>query len=206
MAAKQTSDVRAQTLDVATELFARNGYDATSLSAIAQLVGVRKPSLLYHFPSKEALRQAVLARVLSHWSEVLPEILAQATTGGRRFRALADAVCQFFVDDPNRARLLLREMLDRPEEMKLLLSEYVSPWVGVLQDYILDGQRAGTVWPDLDPHAYLLHVIHNMVAGIATADVFTSLYTSNTSARARMDRHVAELLRMAHAGLFLPHT
>lgn len=44
----------------ATALFAREGFGDTSLSTIAQVVGVTKATLLHHYTSKEALLEAVL--------------------------------------------------------------------------------------------------------------------------------------------------
>src|SRR5213078_3841448 len=49
-----------QIRDAATQLFATQGYEGTSLQAIAERVGVTKQTLLYHYPSKDALRRAVL--------------------------------------------------------------------------------------------------------------------------------------------------
>ena len=57
-------DVRQSILETATRLFAAHGFDGTSLQDIAESVGIRKASLLYHFPAKEKLRLAVLDRLL----------------------------------------------------------------------------------------------------------------------------------------------
>ena len=51
------------------------------------------------------------------------KLLMAATTGGQRFHALVEAIVAFFTEDPNRARLLLREMLDRPEALRDLFAE-----------------------------------------------------------------------------------
>lgn len=162
-------DVRTHILDVATRRFAAHGYGATSLSAIADEVGIRKPSLLYHFASKDALHRAVLDLVLEHWNEVLPRLL-QAAARDDRFDALLHEMVGFFVEDPDRARLLLREVLDRPEAMRGRLRDAVAPWIGVIAGYIRRGQESGELRAEADPEAYLLHVIHIVIAGVATAE------------------------------------
>ncbi|GIP23773.1 TetR/AcrR family transcriptional regulator [Paenibacillus sp. J22TS3] len=52
-----------QILQTAYMLFARNGYEKTSLSMIAKEVGISKPAIYYHFPSKEALFTVLLDAV-----------------------------------------------------------------------------------------------------------------------------------------------
>lgn len=192
-------DVRTHILDVATRRFAAHGVDGTSLSAIAGDVGVRKPSLLYHFPSKDALHQAVLDGVLSRWNEVLPRLL-EAASGDDRFDALLDETVAFFLSDPDRARLVLREVLDRPEQMRERLAAAVQPWIRVIAGYIERGQTHGEVREDVDPEAYVVHVIHMIVGGVAIADTLgVVLSGGGADERARL---VAELKRMARLGLF----
>ncbi|MFT5433019.1 MAG: TetR/AcrR family transcriptional regulator, partial [Myxococcota bacterium] len=71
-------DVRDNILKHTTRLLAAHGFGATSLQAIADAVGIRKASILYHFPSKNALRKAALDGLLYRWNEVLPSLLLGA--------------------------------------------------------------------------------------------------------------------------------
>ncbi|MCO1653579.1 TetR/AcrR family transcriptional regulator [Pseudonocardia humida] len=45
---------------VATDLFAADGYEATSIEAVMRASGVSKGALYHHFPGKDALFEAVL--------------------------------------------------------------------------------------------------------------------------------------------------
>jgi AcrR family transcriptional regulator len=197
------SSIQNQILDAANRLFAQKGYEGASLRAISEEVGIRKPSLLYHFSSKEQLRRAVLERLLSHWNEVLPTILQAATSGSHRFEALVEEVAAFFREDPDRARLLVREMLDRPGEMRHLLREALAPWVAILSSYIERGQAEGYIRDEVDPEAYILGVIHQLVGGIALSGVLGVLLDGpTTDSPARLDRQISETMRVARAGLF----
>lgn len=190
-------DVRAQILDAATRLFAAQGYGGTSLSAIAEAVGVRKASLLYHFPSKDALHRAVLDKLLSHWNEVLPRLL-EAVAGDDRFDALLHEAVGFFVADPDRARLLLRETLDRPESMQERLTVAVKPWLEVIAEFVRKGQDNGELRRDADAEAYLIAIIHLVIGGVATADTMGVVL----SKEARTERLVREIERVAKTSLF----
>ena len=56
---------------VALELFASSGYHATSLQHIAEVAGVSKASVLYHFASKELLLEAALSPAIDRLGEIL---------------------------------------------------------------------------------------------------------------------------------------
>jgi len=191
-------DVSTQILDTANRLFAERGYDATSLQVIADEVGIRKPSLLYHFPSKDELRLAVLGRLMQHWNEVLPRLLEVATTGEDRFESLVGEVIGFFREDPMRARLLYREILDRPEELGEQLREFLSPWISLLATYIRSGQKTGLLRQDVDPEAFIVATIQMIVGGLATGSVFGGLVAEEDAP----NRIITEIARMARASLF----
>ena len=195
------ADVRARILESATKLFAEKGFDGTALQEIADAVGIRKPSLLYHFESKDALREAVLDDVLSRWKETLPRVLLAATAGEAQFDAITREILTFFAEDPDRARLLVREGLDRPAETSALFATHVRPLVANLALYVRQGQEVGRVWSDLDPEAYLWETIVLLLAGVAFSSSFAGLMPEGAPGQTRMD---GELLRMAKRSLFRP--
>lgn len=59
----QGQATRAALIEVATELFATNGYDATAIPAVLGAAGVSRGALYHHFESKEALFEAVLESI-----------------------------------------------------------------------------------------------------------------------------------------------
>lgn len=191
----QSIEIRDRVLDEATRLFAARGYGGTSLQAIADAVGVRKQSLLYYFSTKEELRGAVLQQVLTHWNDVLPQLLLAATSSHRQFDGVLEEMVGFFSDDPDRARLLLREILDRPRETRMLMERLVQPWARVTCDYIRKGQERGRLWLEADPEAYVNQVINLLIASIATFDALSAT---------DRERNLTELVRVAKSSLFRP--
>src|SRR5438093_777895 len=81
LAAMDTSapnEAARQLARVAARLFATRGYDATPVRAIAEAAGVTKPTLYYHFGSKEGLAQALLTAPLDRLAATLHAILEGA--------------------------------------------------------------------------------------------------------------------------------
>ena len=78
-----TSDTRQRILDVASELFAEQGYDATSLREIADRLGFTKAALYYHFQSKDEILKALVEPAYE-----LVERAHRAARGGDRRRRL----------------------------------------------------------------------------------------------------------------------
>lgn len=53
-------DTKQRILDKALELFSTQGYDSVSVGEIAKAVGIKAPSLYNHFPSKQAIFDAIM--------------------------------------------------------------------------------------------------------------------------------------------------
>lgn len=195
-------DVRTHILRVATRRFARQGFDSTSLQEIADEVGVKKPSLLHHFPSKNDLLRGVLDGVFEHWTEVLPRML-EAVTSRRAhfFEAVTAELISFFREDPDRARLVIRELLDRPQQMQSRLAQTLTPWVTLIADYIRKSQGSGQVAGNVDPEAYILHVVTLTVSATAALPVLGQALGGTKEQIA--ERLITELSRIARASLFV---
>ncbi len=58
-------DVRARILDAAQQLFLERGYRSASIDDISEMAPASKPTIYAHFPGKEALFAAVVARTIS---------------------------------------------------------------------------------------------------------------------------------------------
>jgi TetR/AcrR family transcriptional regulator len=194
-------DVRTHILKVATRRFARQGFDSTSLQEIADEVGVKKPSLLHHFPSKNELLRGVLDGLFEHWTEVLPRLLEAVTSGRTRFfEAINQELITFFSEDPDRARLVVRELLDRPTAMQGRLAQTLTPWVTLIADYIRKSQVSGQVAEGVDPEVYILHVVTLTVSSIAALPVVGGALHGTKEEIA--ERHKRELSRIARTSLF----
>jgi len=194
-------DVRTQILTHATRLFAEQGYDGTSVQQIADAVGIRKPSLLYHFNSKDELRENVIAEMLAHWNSVLPRLLLKASTE-ERFDSTMEALTEFFIEDPARARLFLRETLDRPESMRGMLAQFVQPWIELLTSQLTRAKHQGLVQGDVDPQAYAVEVITMAVAGTAVIDTLNVILPEDPARGGTRSRHARELIRVARSSLY----
>src|SRR2546421_3996979 len=103
MARLKAPQRREQLMEVATKLFARNGYEATTTAAIALAAGVTEPILYRHFKSKQelfvAIVKAVSNQTMQHWQDLIAG-----------------------VDDP--AEQIRRIALELPQHMEKLADAY----------------------------------------------------------------------------------
>ena len=90
------SDTRQRIIEEALHLFASNGYDAVSVSQIAQAVGIKAPSLYKHFPSKRAIFDAIV----EHMRQLDAEHAKQAEVPG-----MDEEEAEAEIDAPEPAKL-----------------------------------------------------------------------------------------------------
>ena len=161
-ARRPTSD---RILDAALAQFGRRGYEATSLDALAAELGLTKQAILYWFPSKEALLDAVVVRSADDLRVALEGALAGTPPGFGRVETVMATVFRFAVRRP--ALLgLVREANRLGPEVAARMEAGVSPLVRRAIDFLADEMDAGTI-RRADPRLLLLFM-YATVVGVAT--------------------------------------
>jgi TetR/AcrR family transcriptional regulator len=146
---------REQILDEALALFAHGGYDGTSLNDIAAGVGIRRPSLLHHFPSKEALYQEVFEHLLSDWFDRLAGAVVSPEQGWAKVELVLRAGFRFFADNPTYVRLVRREAIDGGQHLAIDLASVLRPTFDLAVAYFEREMGVGT-FRTQDPRQLLI--------------------------------------------------
>ena len=131
-------------LDEALHCFAERGYEGTSLNDIAAGVGIRRPSLLHHFASKEVLYRDVFERLLSEWLERLDTAIASPQAGWAKAELVLRAGFDLFADTPDYVRIMRREALDGGIHLGIDLSATLRPLFDKACDYFDEQMDQGT--------------------------------------------------------------
>ncbi|MBM2620957.1 TetR/AcrR family transcriptional regulator [Actinoplanes sp. LDG1-06] len=101
-------------LETAATLFARHGFKETSIQRIADAVGYSKTGLLHRYPTKEALQQAVVDRVLRDIREVADGVRDQPP-GPERDRAAVTGIARLAMEGRGTVSLLLSGLASEQE-------------------------------------------------------------------------------------------
>ncbi|MEV0704243.1 helix-turn-helix domain-containing protein [Saccharopolyspora sp. NPDC050389] len=80
-------DTRAEIRAVAAELFARQGFEKTSLREVAERLDITKAALYYHFPSKADLVRGIVQPFVDEVEALLADREAAADVDARQFLA-----------------------------------------------------------------------------------------------------------------------
>jgi TetR/AcrR family transcriptional regulator len=159
---RRGSHTRAQILDAAEALFAERGFDATRLEDVAERVGIRRASIVYHFRDKRELYDAVLASVFGDFRERLAAVLDAEGPWQARAEAAIAAWVDYVGARPSLARLLLREVASATPGAPPALLAHLGPFFELIER--VTAPLRGGPTPPIDP-------VH-LASTIAGATVF----------------------------------
>ncbi len=143
---------RGEILAAAIDLFADCGFDGASINAIACRAGTSKANVFHHFGSKDALYLETMRTACGTFEPVLDGLDRSGNDFPERVRQFVrDDIAQMFAE-PDRARLILREVLESgPSRGRELASEVFDHQFARLVEMFRAGQHAGAFDSDVPP-------------------------------------------------------
>jgi AcrR family transcriptional regulator len=164
---------RQQLIAVATRLFARHGFQATTTASIAQAAGVTEPILYRHFKGKHdlfvAIVRSVSDRTMEHWREMIAGIdspAEQLRAIGQEFPAhISQLADEYHVIHGALGGIRDRKVLGVLRQHYLMTESFFT-------QIIARGQQAGLFRRDLDAQTAAWQLI---VTGIGYAMVRLNL-------------------------------
>jgi AcrR family transcriptional regulator len=148
----KAADRKVQIIEIATRLFARQGFQGTTTKQIAEHAGVTEALIFRHFATKEELYWSVIERKTSAAGPA-QRMQERLNEGGSDMEVLSGVAAQILerrAKDQTLSRLLLYSALENHRLSHRFFRTYVAESYEVLADYIRKRIDAGG-FRQLDP-------------------------------------------------------
>jgi TetR/AcrR family transcriptional regulator, cholesterol catabolism regulator len=135
---------RAQIIEIAAELFDRDGFHDTTMQAIADRAGVRKASLYYYFRSKDDILVELHRTLTSVVVDRQRERVAVAELGpGEQLRAMMRDVIGLGESHPGYLRIFFESHRALPTAVREVIAVQRADYRRMLRDVLVAGVAAG---------------------------------------------------------------
>jgi len=184
---------RQRILAEATRAFGARGYGQTSLDDVAEAAGIRKQSLLYHFPSKDDLFAAAAIDAARSVGEALDEALGPDPAGLDRLEALVRGVYRL-ADQRPEVVAMIREAARTGPPASDRVAQAMKPLADAAVRWLSDAMDTGHL-RRLDPRVALLTIYSAVVGHLTESSVKRALLDGK--ARKAAERELVAFLRAA---------
>lgn len=203
-------DTKQRILDKALELFSTYGYDSVSVGQIAEAVGIRAPSLYNHYPSKQAIFDAIVAATAARYEQDTDKIDIHVQNAAQDVPVFSQITEDLLVQKVQQLvdyslhdvtisrfrRMMTIEQFRSPELAALYSRRYVERvaayHAGLFRSLIAAGELRAE-----DPDTLALMYVAPVITLIGMCDRQPE---KEAACRAQLEAHVRLFFRTFHAG------
>jgi TetR/AcrR family transcriptional regulator len=189
---------RRRLVEEAVRRFGKGGYDGTSIEAVASAAGVRKQTLLYYFPTKEALLEACVGEVSARVGEALATALAAQESESAKAETVVRAVFGLAEQWPEFPQFV-REAARMSPDVITAFAAGLEPLRQRALKFLDNGMASGTIRRQ-DP-ALLLFTLYTAVVGSITEAGVLRAVVGEDSSRTALRRREQEVLAFVRSAL-----
>ena len=120
-------------LKIATEEFAKYGFDAVSMNDLVKKLDINKATIYYHFKDKKSLYLEVIKIVMEKSNNNIKAIINKDFSADRQFKKYVKAVVLTIKEDPNTVPLALREIANFGANVDERLIPYIEEELNYLR-------------------------------------------------------------------------
>lgn len=200
--ATDVGDTREHLLDAATRLFSEQGVAGTSMTEIAAAVGVTSAMIHYYFKTRDHLLDAV---VVERITRAIVGVQKQIRSSGAEpldfVRELTEKIIAMATLNAWFPPLWIREIAsDGGQLRERLLKQMPFDMHRRLCEAIVDGQRLGTLNPDINPYLFFVSLIGQTLFPLAISKIWRRFPTLGNLTNQQLVNHATSLLLYGLAG------
>ena len=202
---------RDRILAVATDLFARRGYEATSTRAIGDAAGLNIETVAYHVGGKAELHHEVMR--LAHAAQrdavlaALEQVsAAEPTPAGVRaaLHGFVDAYLRFCLDHPEVPALWMRRWLAEGEDLAAIEREFAGPLVAAVATRVRDTLARAGLPQDVDLEMLVYSIVWTTHSFSRAGFVDATGERQDATSAAMADRFRNHLHRLVDGAIGVP--
>ncbi|TCW39392.1 TetR family transcriptional regulator [Laceyella sacchari] len=176
----------------AVEVFAESGFDQAKMDDIAQMAGVAKGTIYYHFKSKEELFAGLINEGIEKLIEYANRHIESVEEPVAKIQHLIKAHVLFFIHHAKLAKLLLNEAFGTKERQRHFRGK-IREYITLIEKVLIEGKEKG----DFN----INHTLETASAifGAASVIVLQKLYHAEDHEVAEMEKDLPAILETLDA-------